>query len=136
METENESDILNDICKEVKAEDKLTGKNLTKLYEVFGQRFTKAFEALKENRVKKYTFKPSGRVVWVVVGKERDYLIMPDAEFCSCNDFYFRVMDRKVHLCYHLIAQKIASILEWYEKIEEHDEMYEPLMRDWGKPTP
>jgi predicted nucleic acid-binding Zn finger protein len=47
---------------------------------------------LKENRVKKYTFKPSGRVVWVVVGKERDYLIMPDAEFCSCDDFYFRVI--------------------------------------------
>ncbi|MBS7621109.1 hypothetical protein KEJ32_03210 [Candidatus Bathyarchaeota archaeon] len=133
---DSESDILNTICKEVKAEGKLTGKNLTRLYEVFGQRFTKAFEALKENRVKKYTFKPSGRIVWVVVGKERDYLIMPDAEFCSCDDFYFRVLDRKIHLCYHLIAQKIASILEWYEKIEEHDELYGPLMKEWKNPTP
>jgi predicted nucleic acid-binding Zn finger protein len=136
MGEDSESDIINAISKEVKAEGKLTGKNITRLYEVFGQRFTKAFEALKENRVKKYTFKPSGRVVWVVVGKERDYLIMPDAEFCSCDDFYFRVLDRKIHLCYHLIAQKIANILEWYEKIEEHDELYEPLMREWRKPTP
>ncbi len=136
MSVDSENDILNAICKEVKTEGKLTGKNLNRLYEVFGQRFTKAFEALKENRVKKYTFRPSGKVVWVVVGKERDYLIMPDAEFCSCDDFYFRVLDRKVHLCYHLIAQKIASILDWYEKIDEHDELYEPLMREWKKLTP
>lgn len=131
MKENSEIDMLKNICKEAKKEDKLSGKNLTKLYEIFGQRFTKAFEALKENRVKKYVFKPSGRVVWIVVGKERDYLIMPEAEFCSCDDFYFRVLDREVHLCYHLIAQKIANILDWYELIEEHDELYESLMEEW-----
>ncbi|MEM2987905.1 MAG: hypothetical protein QXK26_02545 [Candidatus Bathyarchaeia archaeon] len=136
MSVDSENDILNAVCKEVKTEGKLTGKNLNRLYEVFGQRFTKAFEALKENRVKKYTFRPSGKVVWVVVGKERDYLIMPDAEFCTCDDFYFRVLDRKVHLCYHLIAQKIAKILGLYETIESHDELYESLMMEWKKPTP
>jgi len=93
MEETSEIDVLNSICKESKSEGKLTGKNLTKLYEIFGQRFVKAFEALKEGRVKKYVFKPSGRTVWIVVGKERDYLIMPKAEFCSCDDFYFRVLD-------------------------------------------
>lgn len=136
MSEESESEVLNAICKEAKVDGKLTGKSLTRLYEVFGQRFAKAFEALKENRVKKYTFKPSGRVVWVVVGKERDYLIMPDAEFCTCDDFYFRVLDRKAHLCYHLIAQKIAKILGWYEPMEEHDELYESLMEEWKKLTP
>ncbi|MEM2911583.1 MAG: hypothetical protein QW146_03675 [Candidatus Bathyarchaeia archaeon] len=136
METGCEDDLLNAVCKEAKAEGKLTGENLTKLYEAFGQRFTKAFEALKENRVKKYIFKPSGKVVWIVVGKERDYLIMPNAEFCTCDDFYFRVLDREVHLCYHLIAQKIAKNLGWYETIESHDELYESLMIEWKKPTP
>lgn len=108
---------------------------MTKLYETFGQRFTRAFEALKENRVKKYVFKPSGRTVWIVVGRERDYLIMPEVEFCTCDDFYFRVLDRKVHLCYHLIAQKLAKNLDWYELVEEHDELYDSLMIEWRKAT-
>jgi len=136
MDENSENDVLNTICKEAKSEGRLVGKNLTKLYEIFGQRFIKAFEALKENRVKKYVFKPSGRIIWVVVGKERDYLIMPEAEFCPCDDFYFRVLDKEVHLCYHLIAQKIAKILRWYETLEEHDELYDSLMEEWKKPTP
>jgi len=135
MDKDSEIDALNVACKEAKAEGKLTGNNLARLCEVFGQRFTRAFEALKENRVKKYIFRPSGRIVWVVVGKERDYLIMAQAEFCTCDDFYFRVLDRQVHLCYHLIAQKIANILDWYESIEERDELYDSLMNEWKKPT-
>jgi predicted nucleic acid-binding Zn finger protein len=136
MDKESEIDMLNAICKEAKTDGKLTGKSLTRLYESFGQRFTKAYEALKENRVKKYVFKPSGKTVWIVVGKERDYLIMAQAEFCTCDDFYFRVLDRQVHLCYHLIAQKIANALAWYDDIEERDELYETLMTEWKKPTP
>jgi predicted nucleic acid-binding Zn finger protein len=135
MDEKSETDVLNSVCKEAKTEGKLTGKNLTSLYEIFGQRFTRAFEALKENRVKKYVFKPSGKTVWIVVGRERDYLIMPEAEFCTCDDFYFRVLDREVHLCYHLIAQKLAKNLDWYEAIEEHDELYESLMNEWKKAT-
>jgi len=135
MNENSEIEALNAICKEAKAEGKLSGKNLTKLYEIFGQRFTKAFEALKENRVKKYVFKSSGKTVWIVVGRERDYLIMPEAEFCTCDDFYFRVLDREVHLCYHLIAQKIARNLGWYETIEESDKLYDTLMNEWKKAT-
>lgn len=135
MSEKSEIDLLNAICRAAKVEGKLTGRNLTELYEVFGQRFTRAFEALRENRVKKYVFKPSDRVVWIVVGRERDYLLMPEAEFCSCDDFYFRVLDRKVHLCYHLIAQKIARVLDWFDAIEEHDELHDSLMNEWKKAT-
>jgi predicted nucleic acid-binding Zn finger protein len=132
----SEIDKLNAICKTAKKEDKLSGKNLTDLYELFGQRFTKALEALKENRVKKYNFRPSNRTVWIVVGKERDYLIMCEAEFCSCDDFYFRVLDKQIHLCYHLIAQKIARNLNWFEIIEANDELYQCLMDEWKQATP
>jgi len=128
-------DALNTICREAKAEGKISGKSLTELYELFGQRFIKALDALKENQVKKYVFKPSGRTVWIVIGRKRDYLIMPEAEFCMCDDFYFRVLDREIHLCYHLIAQKIARNLGWYETIEENDELYESLMNEWKKAT-
>ena len=135
MNDNSEIDTLNAICREAKAEGKLSGKNLTELYELFGQRFTKALDALKENRVKKYVFKPSGRIAWIVIGNERDYLIMAEAEFCMCDDFYFRVLDKKIHLCYHLIAQKIARNLGWYETLEENDELYESLMKEWKKAT-
>jgi predicted nucleic acid-binding Zn finger protein len=135
MNENSEIETLNAICREAKTEGKLSGKNLTELYELFGQRFTKALDALKENRVKKYVFKPSGRTVWIVIGRERDYLIMPEAEFCTCDDFYFRVLDREIHLCYHLISQKIARNLGWYETLEETDELYKTLMNEWKKAT-
>ena len=86
-------------------------------------------------QIKKYIFKPSGRIAWIVIGKEREYLVMPAADFCTCDDFYFRVMDREVHLCYHLIAQKLAEALMWYDLINERDELYTSLMEEWRKVT-
>ena len=57
MTNENsEIDTLNAICREAKAAGKLSGDNLTELYELFGSRFTKALDALKEGRVKKVHF--------------------------------------------------------------------------------
>lgn len=135
--TENsEIEKLNAICRQAKAAGKLSGENINELYELFGQRFTKALDTLKEGRVKKYVFKPSGRIVWIVIGRERDYLIMPEAEYCTCDDFYFRVLDKKVHMCYHLFAQKIAANLGWFETIEAVDENYCMLMNEWKKATP
>jgi predicted nucleic acid-binding Zn finger protein len=127
---------LKNICKKAEADGRITGKDLNQLSIAFGSRFTKAWEALQEKRVKKYVFKPSGRIVWIVVGRERDYLIMPAAEFCTCNDFYFRVMDGEVHLCYHLIAQKIASTLKRFDELEENDDLYNSLTEEWRKVTP
>ncbi len=129
----SELEMLKRICKEGAAEKKIRDADLDKLSAAFGQRFTKAWEAVKSKRVKKYVFKPNSRVVWIVVGKRQDYLIMPAADFCSCNDFYFRVMDRQIHLCYHLIAQKLAEMLESYELYEEEEELYDILMKEWRK---
>lgn len=115
-------------------ENRIDAADRQKLFTVFGQRFTRAWEAIAGKRVKKYVFKPSNRVVWIVVGKGRDYLIMPAVDFCTCNDFYFRVMNRQIHLCYHLIGQKLAEALERYDSYEEDDELYDALMKDWKKP--
>lgn len=123
------------ICNEAKKEGKLSGKNLNDLHTLFGQRFTNAFDALKNNRVKKYFFKPGSKIVWIVIGRERDYLVIPEADFCTCDDFYFRVLDKKIHFCYHLIAQKIAHYLDWYDTIEENIDLYDSLMNEWKKAT-
>jgi len=130
-----EIDALNRVCREAKQKGKITGEHLTRLTTVFGSRFLKAWEAIKDDRVKKYTFKPSNRVVWIVVGRKRDYLVMPAADFCSCDDFYYNVMERKAHLCYHLIAQKLAESLGWYDKIDEGDDFYDVLMKEWKNVT-
>jgi hypothetical protein len=41
------------------------------LWKVYGYRFNRAWETLREDKVKKYMFRPSGRGVWVVVGRDR-----------------------------------------------------------------
>ena len=131
-----EEKLIEEVCKKIKEIGKIGEDEKQKLYEVFGKRFRNALKALDEEAIKKYVFKPSGRTVWIVVGKERDYEVIPLVGYCSCDDFYFRVMDGEVHLCYHLIAQKIAECLGWYDKIEESDELYDTLMNEWRKVTP
>jgi predicted nucleic acid-binding Zn finger protein len=134
VESTRESNILDSICKRIE-NDEITEQHLIQLSDAFGSRFIKAWEAVQENRVKKYTFSPSGRIVWIVVGREREYQIMPAAGFCSCDDFYFRVMDRETNICYHLIAQKLADALNKYDKIDEEDRLYDCLMDEWKKVT-
>lgn len=129
----SELEILQQICKKAATGKLIKEADLNKLSSAFGQRFAKAWETAKDKRVKKYVFKPSNRIVWIVVGKERDYLIMPAVDFCTCDDFYFRVMDRQIHLCYHLIAQKLAETLESYDSYEEEDRLYSVLMKEWKK---
>ena len=136
MKVPKEIKMLEKVCKEAKTKGEVTANHLTQLSEAFGSQFTKAWDTIKEKRVKKYVFSPSGRIVWIVVGREREYQIMPAAGFCSCDDFYFRVMDRETNICYHLIAQKIADALERYDKIEEEDRLYDCLMEEWKKVTP
>jgi predicted nucleic acid-binding Zn finger protein len=132
----SEVHVLKQICRNAEAEGQITDEQLTELSAAFSSRFRKAWEALREKRVKRYIFRPSNRIVWIVVGRERDYLIMPAAEFCSCDDFYFRVMDGEIHLCYHLIAQKIAAALKWYDELGESDELYGSLISEWKQVTP
>ena len=127
----SELEALNGVCKEIHAEGEVTESHKGRLFAVFGPRFMKAWEALEQGRVKKYVFKPSGRIVWIVVGKERDYLVMPAADFCSCEDFYFK-FDRG-HLCYHIIAQKLAEATGQFDLIEDFDSLYEILIKEWKR---
>ena len=135
MKTAKEIKVLEKVCSEAKTRGAITEEQHAQLSEAFGQQFSKAWDTVNEKRVKKYVFSPSGRVVWIVVGREREYQIMPAAGFCSCDDFYFRVMDREANICYHLIAQKIAEALEEYDLIEEEDRLYDCLMEEWKKVT-
>jgi predicted nucleic acid-binding Zn finger protein len=115
----------------LKALERVRELDLIQLIMDFGERGEKAWELLRENRVKRYTFKPSGRIVWIVVGRGGDHLIYPAVGYCGCDDFYFSVMEGKALVCQHLIAQRLAEKLGWFDSVEESDELFDVLMTDW-----
>ncbi|MHC1590800.1 MAG: hypothetical protein ACXQS8_01830 [Candidatus Helarchaeales archaeon] len=103
---------------------------LSKLAEAYGERFFKALRTILEKRVMKYTFVPSGRVAWIVVGKKRDYITI-GTKYCNCDDFYMNVMNAKSETCYHLLARLLAEPLNLYKNYEVSDEQYRVLMKEW-----
>jgi predicted nucleic acid-binding Zn finger protein len=118
---------------ELRSNRELSRLSWQRLHSTFGDRFTKAWRLVTESRIKKYVFRPSGRIVWIAVGQTGEYMIYPHAIYCSCNDFYFRVLDGETGLCYHLMAQKIAETLDHFDTILEEDEVYDQLLEIWRK---
>ena len=133
-ETSDET-AFNLICATIQEAGSLTVHQKIRLTSIFGSRFTTAYNALQEGKVKKYIFHPGGKIIWIVAGKQRDYQILSLANFCSCLDFYFRVIDHETSFCYHLIAQKLAKALGKYVVIEEADINFTPLMVRWREAT-
>jgi len=118
----------------LKALEEVRGLDFIQLLSLFGERGERAWELLRENRVKRYTFQPSGRVVWIVVGREGDHLVYPDAGYCGCDDFYFSVMEGRALVCQHLIAQRLADRLGWFDGVKERDDLFDILMGEWRPP--
>ncbi|MCW4008794.1 MAG: hypothetical protein NWF09_08940, partial [Candidatus Bathyarchaeota archaeon] len=98
---------------------------------VFGERAFDAWQLVKRGAVKKYMFKPSGRVCWVVVGVGGEYLILDAAPYCGCMDFYEHVIDGDAYACKHLIAQRLAVLYGRFCVVEEEDALYSTLMEEW-----
>ena len=132
MRDKSEAEVLEAVCADMRLQGTMSNAHVNMLVTRFGQRVNKALEALGESRIKKYVFQPSGRVVWIVVGKERDYLVMPASEYCSCDDFYYQ-FDHG-HLCYHIIAQKLAESLGRFDLFEDDDDFFNILIEEWKQP--
>jgi len=128
----SEANALDGICEAIRVEGGVSDAHVGMLDARFGQRAQKALEALNESRIKKYVFQPSGRIVWIVVGKERDYLIMPSIDYCSCDDFYYQ-FDHG-HVCYHIIAQKLAEATGRFDLFEDDDRFFDVLIQEWKTP--
>ncbi|MEN3048003.1 MAG: hypothetical protein ABDH63_04395 [Candidatus Caldarchaeales archaeon] len=85
----------------------------------------------EEGRVKRYVFRPSGRVVWVVVGRRREYIVMPEVNYCTCDDYYFRVIGGQKPSCYHIAAVRTAISEGSYVEVEEEDRWFWHLLDEW-----
>jgi len=123
--------VLEGVCDELRTSREVTRAQWERLRTALGERFNKAWRLVEEGRVKKYVFEPSGRIVWIVVGRKSEYQVLPESGYCDCSDFYFRVVDGEAGLCYHLMGQRLADALDSYDDVREGDEFYEQLMTEW-----
>jgi predicted nucleic acid-binding Zn finger protein len=118
--------------------NKLSQKELTQdiveyFKEKYGNRFIRALRSVEEGRVFKYKFTPSETTVWIVKGKRREYIAIPNI-YCTCRAFYQDVViAREVKICYHLLAQMIAEIRGSYQPIEASDSERRRLFIEWRR---
>jgi predicted nucleic acid-binding Zn finger protein len=126
-----ENALIERACVELESRRALSPSLKEALQELLGDRFTNGWELAISRKVRRYEFAPSGRVVWAVQGRKSEYQVMPDIPFCYCDDYYFRVMDRKRGLCYHIIAQRIAVALNQFEAVAKKDSQYSIVTARW-----
>jgi len=118
-------------CDEIRSKGQLSEKTRAKLLKQFSKRFENAMNLVDKNRVKKYMFRPSNRVIWTVLGRKGEYQVIPETNFCNCDDYYFRVIDRKKTLCYHIIAQRFAEAFGKYTVKKLPDKAYSSVTEKW-----
>lgn len=103
-------------------------------YARYGSKFRKALDTVANGGVKEHRFLPSGRTVFTVVGQTGDEFIDPEKPYCSCSNFYFRVMGRREELCYHLLSYRMASESKSVDVVtfsdEEYDAVLSAILRD------
>jgi predicted nucleic acid-binding Zn finger protein len=128
---DKELTVIETACQHIASSHKLADPQRARLEEQFGDRFKNALELVEKRKVHKYRFKPSGRTIWAIRGRKGVYQVIPETNFCNCDDYYFRVMDGKRALCYHIIAQKVASALGRYESSDLQDTQYSKITEQW-----
>lgn len=84
---------------------------------------------VKSKSIKLHRFKPSGREIWTAVGREGEHLVDLNLPYCSCKDFYFRMLTDKEIDCYHLKAFKIAKESGFFDIIVFDDYEYNDFLK-------
>jgi len=128
----DEDVVLKQLSEELRRTHTLSEENKETLSKVFEKRLRPALGLVEAKSVTRYRFKPSGRTVWIVRGRKGDYQVMPESMFCTCDDYYFRVMDNKKQLCYHLVAQQIAEAMGKFGIFDQSDSSYAELTVKWN----
>lgn len=81
----------------------------------YGQRASRAVDAVRHGRVKRYND------FWVVVGsKGEQYVVELDGDdgFCLCKDWLIR-RSAKHDICYHMLAARIARDYVMYVSVDD-----------------
>jgi predicted nucleic acid-binding Zn finger protein len=82
---------------------------------------------IRSGGVKQMLFLPSGKKLWVVIGRDNEYWTDPELGFCSCKDFYFNTLSQGQD-CYHLRSVVKAIQQREFTTIEFDDSEYVRLL--------
>ena len=120
-----------DLFSQLEREQKFSASLIQAFEKKFGDRFFKALEKLDQQKqlVIKYIFFPSNYTIWVIQGQKDKYIIYPDV-FCECKAFLLESIYRKKKFipCKHLVAQKIAQVLNKYQEKRITDKNFSKIM--------
>ena len=83
---------------------------------------------VRSGSVKQMLFLPSGKKLWVVIGRDNEYWTDPELGFCSCKDFYFATLSGGQD-CYHLESVRKAIQQGEFTVIEFDDGDYAHLLQ-------
>ena len=83
---------------------------------------------ISSGSVKQMLFLPSGKKLWVVIGRDNEYWTDPELGFCSCKDFYFTTLSGGQD-CYHLKSVRKAIQQTGFKAIEFDDSDYIYLLQ-------
>ena len=115
------------------AKENLTQDDIEFFKEKYGKKFVKALRAVEEGKIVRFQFNPSESVTWIVKGRRRQYLVIPEL-YCTCRSFYQEaVIARETNMCYHLLAQRIAEIREAFETETSTDTERRKLYVEWRR---
>ena len=123
--------MLKQVCQDLHRTGTLTQEMKGVLDKTFQKRSQQALDLVTGGKVSRFNFSPSGRVVWIVSGRKGEYQVLPEGLFCTCDDYYFRVMGHKKQLCYHLIAQQLAEAMDKHQEDSLRDADYASFTAKW-----
>ena len=83
---------------------------------------------VRSGSVKQILFLPSGKKLWVVIGRDNEYWTDPELGFCSCKDFYFTTLSGGQD-CYHLKSVRKTIQQRGFTAIEFDDSDYTQLLQ-------
>ena len=83
---------------------------------------------VRSGSVKQMLFLPSGKKLWVVIGRDNEYWTDPELGFCSCKDFYFTTLSGGQD-CYHLKNLRKTIQQRGFTAIEFDDSDYTQLLQ-------
>lgn len=126
---QSSKDLLSEIYLKLKEKGDIDDEFVNYLESIYPDKSSEILQSLKRG-ITKYIFKPSNRIIWTAIGENDEYLIYPKI-YCSCIDFYNRVViKRKKVVCKHLIAQTISDALNNFKEKKLDDRNYNTFIKE------
>lgn len=73
--------------------------------------------------LKLHYFVPSERKLWTIIGKNNEYWVDPELDYCSCKHYYYKTLSGK-EKCQHLKSFNELLKNNLYDKIKFSDDEY------------